>query len=167
MSAVITIENLRAVEWARDYLWDARLMSVNGRGMGPFTNWFPASGVTETTAILNNHNFEGYLSSYSVPLNGSEFTIQLTFLDDISHSITNWISDWINIGILNGGAYVSTAQTAMRALQIRKLNHDMKVKSDIIYGVIPEGALEFEGSSESGSHEYSMSFKVLNAQRLL
>lgn len=165
MSTAITIENLRAIEWARDYLWDARFMG-QGSSIGPFTNWFPATGVTENLATANNHTFEGFLSSYSVPLSSAEFTIDLMFLDDVTHSITDWLSDWINNGILNNGQYITTADKAMRMLQIRKLKPDMTVKTDTTYWVIPEGNMDFEGTSESGSHEYSMSFKVLGVRRL-
>lgn len=157
MAGLESIEHLRAVEWGRDYLWDARLIGVGGH----FTDWFPSTNVTENLATLNNHTFEGFLSSYSVPLNSSEFTIELSFLDDIDHTITHWLTDWINNGILNGGAYLTPADSAKRMLQVRKKHPDQKVISDTVYWVIPDGSLDFHGTSESGSHEYSMTFKVL------
>ena len=132
--------------------------------IGPFTDWFPATNVTESLATVNSHTFEGFISSYSVPLNGSELAVELSFLDDIDHSVTDWIKDWINNGILNGGSHISTAQSAMRMLQVRKLLPDMSVKSDTIYWVIPEGTLDYVGTSESGSHEYSMTFKLLGSR---
>jgi len=157
----LTIEQIRSVEWGQNHLWDAKLFDVDNGGPKGFTKWFPATTVTENLATLNNHTFEGFLSSYSVPLNSGEFTIALGFLDNADHSIINWITDWINNGILNGGKYVTTANEAKRALQIRKFNAQHELLSNTIYWVIPDGNLDFEGSSESGSHEYSVTFKVL------
>lgn len=161
---VLNIEQMRSVDFAQDHLWDARLMDNNKNPIGQFTDWFPATSVVENLATINNHEFDGFLSSYSVPLNSSEFTIDLSFYDDMDHSITYWLTDWINNGILNGGKYVSTAQTARRLLQIRKFNAQHELLSNTIYWVVPDGALDFEGSSEAGSHEYSMTFKVLGIQ---
>jgi hypothetical protein len=161
------IEDLRSIEWSKDHLWDARLFDVKstsqggGGDIGKFTKWFPATTVDENLATLNNHTFEGFLSTYSVPLNSSEFTITLGFYDDEQHSIVHWLTNWINNGILNGGKYVTTANEAKRSLQIRKFTAQHKIISNTIYWVIPDGELNFEGSSESGIHEYSMTFKVL------
>lgn len=164
LNDVLNIEQIRSIDFAQDHLWDARLMDSNKNPIGQFTDWFPATSVIENLATLNSHEFEAYMSSYSVPLNGGEFTIDLSFLDDVNHSITHWLTDWINNGILNGGKYVSTAQASRRLLQIRKFNAQHELLSNTIYWVTPDGTLDFEGHSEAGSHEYSMTFKVLGIQ---
>ncbi|MDK1290206.1 hypothetical protein [Pseudoalteromonas umbrosa] len=157
----LKMEHLRSVDFAQDHLWDAKLMDKNKNPIGRFTDWFPATSVVENLATLNNHEIEGFISTYSVPLSSSEFTIDLSFYDDVEHSITYWISDWINNGILNGGQAISTAESAKRLLQIRKFTAQHELLSDKIYWVIPDGPLDFEGHSEAGSHEYNMTFKVL------
>lgn len=160
----VSMEQIRSVDFAQDHLWDARLMDSGENGIGRFTDWFPATSVVENLATLNNHEFEGFLSTYSVPLNSSEFTVDLSFYDDVEHSISYWITDWINNGILNGGKGITPAAQSKRLLEIRKFNAQHELLSHTIYWVIPDGSLDFEGHSEAGSHEYNMTFKVLGIQ---
>lgn len=159
--ADFSMESVRNVDWAKDYLWDCRLIDRSNSGPGQFTNWFPATTVNENLATTQSFTFEAYLSSYSVPQSTSETTVDISFIDDSEHSIKHWISDWVNKDIFGEGKFVRTAHECVRYLQVRMLDTQRKPTKETVYMVIPDGDLNFSGTSESGSHENTISFKVL------
>lgn len=161
------IEQMRQIEWGKTYLWDVLFPAAPA----PFNEWFPATDVTENLATLNEHQIEGYMSTYSVPLSTSEFDINLTFVDDINHTLATWLGYWINTEILNKGSHISTLAESVKMIIIAKLDGKKqpvnitdpagnKIDNPTGYWVYPSGAVNFEGNSESGLPTYQMALKI-------
>ena len=164
MTFLKTADELRAVEWGRTYLWDLKFRKYEGNPKsisppGKFINWFPAETVTENLAALDMAEFAGFLGAdYNIPKSSSSFGISITFLDDINHSLSTWIANWINKEIMNGGDYVSTISESVKWVDIAKLNQDRSLQTMNSYLVMPKGEINFEGTSESDVPRYTMEF---------
>ncbi|TMP46314.1 hypothetical protein CWB96_00335 [Pseudoalteromonas citrea] len=159
--ADFSMETIRSVDWAKDYLWDVRLIAKDNTGPGQFTKWFPATRVRESLASISSYTFDAFTSSFSVPQSTSGTEIEISFYDDDQHTITHWLKDWINKEIFGEGHYVQTANESVRYLHVRLLNSQREMQKETVYLVVPDGNLDFEGTSESNSREYTMTFKAL------
>lgn len=154
--AVLNIEQIRSVEWGKKYLWDVKFQGAPT----PFTDWFPAVDVDEGVASLNSYSFNSQMSTHKVPMGSSLKEVKLTFYDDESQTLINWIRDWINIEILNNGEFVSTLDKCVKLLQVTKLTSQRTILQTASYHVYPEIDLAFNGSSHSDAQLYTVPFIV-------
>lgn len=159
----------------------------------PFDTWFPATSVKENIATISSQQFEAHLTNFSIPSRSSEQTIDLTFPDDNHHTLMSFFSEWINEKILNNGAYISPISDIVRKIYIvkyqvkttyktqkvtqtvnnKQVSRDVQVpvSTEVIpeinaYYVYPDTTLDFEGNSDSGIHEYSVTLKVAGTTTL-
>jgi hypothetical protein len=159
------IDQLRTIEWGKEYLWDIQFPSAPS----PFNNWFPASNVEFPTATLKSKTFTGALSEYSIPIGTGEHKITITFLDDINHTLLDWLTAWINTTVVNieGHAYVKTLDEAKNKVFIARLGNDRNALSvgGVAYiegfWVYPEGSPVFKGGSDSKPFTYSQDFVII------
>lgn len=159
----------------------------------PFDTWFPATSVKENLATISSQQFEAHLTNFSIPIRTLEQTIDLTFPDDNHHTLLTFFSDWINKDILNNGSYIAPVSDIVRKLYVVKYHvktvyktqsvtqtvngkqttRDKKVPASTeiipemnVYYVYPDTTLDFEGNSDSGIHEYSITLKVVGLVNL-
>ena len=152
----INIDLLRSVEWGRTYLWD---FVIDDRDF-PF-DWVPAIDVEETSSIVESETISGGQTNFKFPKNTGVKEVKITFIDDINHKIYSYFENWLNIVTMNDDMYVSTLEDCCRLIQIKRLANDRtKTLKQSIYWVYPEGALTYNGNSESGLLQYSMSLIV-------
>ncbi|HEC63784.1 MAG TPA: hypothetical protein ENI23_00655 [bacterium] len=156
------INVLRNISWGRSYLWDMKFEGPTNRPQdappSPFNEFFPATEYSEPRAILDHYEFAAFMSTYSVPKSTKQFELSITFPDDQANTLSNWLTDWINIIILGNGLFVATLETAYRQLIVHKLNNQREAISRETHLVIPKGEHVYQGKSESGLHLYQQSF---------
>lgn len=157
MAYLKNVDEIRAVEWYRSYLWDI----VFPEAPSPFNKWFPAVDVEETLYNLDTFAFEGGMSSFEVPKGTTPLQLSVTFKDNEDLVLHNWLSDWVNKTILNDGMYVTPLEECVKIIQVAKLKPNRAVFSEISYQVIPKGSLSFHGTSDSSSESNTISFVVI------
>ena len=150
-------QQIREIPWGENHLWDVKIDGAPA----PFDEWFPAVSVSENVYTIENHQFQFYLNSYSVPKNTAEFTLSLTYQDDENLTLLNWFSDWVNDTILGGDTgLVAPLEHAAKRVQFVKLRHangDKALAGPIVsYLVIPDGSGNYEGESSTGPLQYTM-----------
>jgi hypothetical protein len=184
------IGQLRSVEYSKKYLWE---VSFGGRGddtlppPAPFADFFPAIDLDMDEAILQEYGYEQYMSTYNVPHKTQAKEISLTFNDNDDNALFKWMSDWINIDILNHGHFISAIlddhiivdKKNPNAVSVDSFGNSRKVKplrkmsvsllssgrSKVLtrnFLVFPKGKLAFNGSQASAAQTYSMSFVVVS-----
>lgn len=186
------IGQLRNVEYAKKYLWE---VSFGGNGEhvlpppSPFTNFFPATDIDMDEATLDSYKYEQYMSTYEIPHKTSSRYLNLTFNDNEDNVIFKWLSDWINIDILNFGHFMSALlddhmivdpQDPRNALrygtdtfgEMRRVVPLRQVKISLLssnrtkvltrtFLVFPVGKLPFNGNQASQAQSYTMSFAIV------
>jgi hypothetical protein len=184
------IGQLRSVEYSKKYLWE---VSFGGRGNdalpppAPFADFFPAIDVDMDEAILDSYNYEQYMSTYEIPYKTQAKGINITFNDNEDNAIFKWMSDWINVDILNHGHFISAIlddhmivdkknpnalgvdsfgnSRAVKPLRKMSLSLLSSGRSKVLtrnFLVFPKGKLSFNGSQASAAQTYSMSFVVVS-----
>ena len=63
MAYLTNIDQIRAVEWGKSYLWDIKFEDAPA----PFDSWFPAIDVEEHLASLESQSFEAYMTQFKIP----------------------------------------------------------------------------------------------------
>lgn len=180
---VVGIETIRNIDYGTNYLWTLDFGDVDGfKPPAPFDNFFPASDLTLNLGIINSHTVELAQSAISFPKNSGFKSIDITFFDDENRTIQQWMSDWINIDILNNGDFISGINDThrigfpdrgqdsfgvarlvvpTRTVRIAMLN---RIKNEVLsynYLVYPEGELTFTGSQASEATTFSMKFIIV------
>lgn len=163
----VGIGRLRSTEWAKKYLWELKFVNAisndqvqNPTPNSPFDEWFPAIDIEENVANLETLTKDVYGTNFSIPLKGSLKTMKITFLDDINHTVFNFMRNWINVEILNNGLYTSTLEKSIKAVQVNQLNNARGMVESTTYAIFPQGSLTRVGSSSSDGQAYSMDFTI-------
>tara|TARA_Y100000310_G_C20625928_1_gene785877 strand:+ start:622 stop:1143 length:522 start_codon:yes stop_codon:yes gene_type:complete len=168
--ATITVEQLRAVNWGKSFLWDVEFplessrlsyKSPDGKSSVNFAKQFPAIEVEENLYTLNSKDVDYYIGQYKIPQSTAPFAVTLTFYDDVAGTIRKWLAEWVNIDILNNGTHISFLENSVKQLTINKYEtHDKSSVDTKNYWVYPDGSLAFRGTSESDMPIYSQQFVV-------
>lgn len=184
------IGQLRNVDYAKKYLWE---VSFGGRGSdtlpppAPFDDFFPAVDIDMDEATLETYEYEQYMSSYEIPFKTSSNGIGLTFNDNDDYALFKWISDWINIDILNHGHFmsallddhrivskrdpdaigvdsfgISRSVMPLRRMKVTMLTPGRKAVMTRQFLVFPKGKLIFNGTQQSQAQVYTMSFHIVS-----
>lgn len=157
---MITLSQVRGVEWGRTYLWELKFSSINSPP-APFSEWFPAIDVEDDEAVLESFVIsDAYMGEIKIPLNTTSKNIKITFIDDVDRTLSKWLKEWINVTILNNNQYVSTVTESVKLVTVSALNTD---KTPIEggtnnYWIYPEDTLMFVGNSSSDLPIYSINF---------
>lgn len=157
-------DQLRKVEWDRGYLWEVRFPDAPP----PFNDFFPATSVAEELCDLVSKVFDGTMNTYQIPTGQAMNEIRLTFVDggNIKDNqsglvLSKWITDWINVEILNDEKYISTIETASKLMQVIKLNSQHEIISDVTYWVFPKGKIMYNGKNENSLVEFAVDFAIV------
>ena len=151
--------HIREIQWGSTHLWDVHFQDPTPPA--PFDSWFPAVSVSENVYTMENQTFQFYLSSFSIPKNTAEFSLDITYQDDVKLTMLNWFSDWVNEGILNGEDEVTPLSACNRKVAVRKLNYLHEVVSESIYYVVPDGSGNYEGESDGNGQQYQLNMKIV------
>jgi len=176
----VGIETIRSINYGTTYLWTVDFIDTNGiKPPAPFDAFFPASEVTFNLGIINSHTVEMGQSSITFPRNTTFKTVDVTFFDDENRSLQRWMSDWMNVDLLNYGEFMSGINDShqvvaadsfgnssrsvqpMRHIRIALLD---KYKSETVvynYNVVPDGNIDFGGTQASEASQFSMKFNIV------
>ena len=176
------ITAVREIEFDRKYLWlidfeDANLPE-------PFDSLFPASSFDGVFSSIESDTFRFGQNELALPTRaGQHTTINVTFYDDINRTLYKWITDWINVDLLNRGNFVSglkdshqvvgedgqpstdsfgkkRAVKPLRLMKVSLLDGYRKSTDTKGYYVYPTGEIQFGGSHDSAPQEYTVTFVV-------
>ena len=162
---VTGVEQLRSIEWGRDWLWDIKFPAAPA----PFNTWFPASDISFPTAIVSSYKIRGYSREYSAPEGSGEPSLSLTFFDDANQTLVDWFTFWMRSINSDLYGYALTLDDAVREVDIARLNPDrslIKVGDSVYeekYWVYPDGKLEFKGGSANKGKMYSLDFVIVGS----
>jgi len=84
-------------------------------------------------------------------------------LDNQTGALKDWLSTWANAIIFKGGR-VAPLSTCTKVLSLIKKTREDKISKQSTYTVYPRGELNYIGSSESNSPQYTVEFVIVNAQ---
>ena len=185
------IDQITSIEWGKTHYWDVLFTSgipynTLESPPSPFNTWFPATEVEENLATLTPQPIETYLSSTSVPLRTTEQNISLTFFDDDNHTLSQWLTNWVNNEILSGGHSIAPIKDIVRMLVVvkYKIVNGLKIplgsisQSAILnpldaslyginaYYVFPDLTFNFNGNSDAGVPSYTVNFLVAGKSNL-
>lgn len=140
----ITLEDVRSVQWSQSFRWSVRF----DPGPAGFDEWFPATEVSENVWSLNTYDFSAGNSTYSFPLETTEPTVEITFIDDVKLAIETWLTNWVNdilVGYDTSG--VKRLPLCVKKLEVVKYNNLNEEIYSATYNVYPKGDMFFHGSS--------------------
>lgn len=160
--AFFELQQVREVDWASTIDWDVRFKDAPA----PFNEWFPATDVEENIATMNNHSIEAHMSTYEFPLGSAIFDLQVTFIDDVLYTIHDYLADWINRGILNGGEYLTPLRRAVRHCEVVRTDGTGRVIYSAAYWVTPEGGINWQGNSSADVASNSMRFPIAGTAQI-
>jgi len=147
-------DQLRVVEWGRTYLWDIRFPDAPW----PFSDWFPASEVTENRATLESQTFQSAWTTFRVPRNTTLFDLKVTFYDDDQHVLLSWLEEWINSTVTPSGTLpVGEVVRPVELIKYNSLREPLDVSRYMVY---PEGGLYFTGTSQGAVPQYQVTFII-------
>jgi len=165
MPGLKDINQIRAVNFGRGYLWDIFFENIDDPNHpklpDPWNEWLPANDIEEGVANLTHYKFNTFLSTFSIPQSTNIKELKMTFVDDAAYTLFSFFDQWINKTILNNEQYVSTLSECIKMIHIHKLNKQKEVTITSSYWVVPEGDLTFHGSSASDPHNYSISLVIV------
>ena len=171
------ITAIREIEWDRKYLW--LIEFIDADLPEPFNSMFPASAFSRNSGSIESDTFRFGQTELALPVrSGSTENISVTFYDDINRTLYRWMSDWINLDILNDGNFVSglkdrhstvrpdafgnkRAVQPVRTMKISLLDGYRKEFKAQFFDVYPTGDLEYSGAQVSEAHEYTITFNVV------
>jgi len=151
---------LLAVEWGESHLWDIKFYGSQTPG-GAFSGWFPAVSVDEPISVLTTADISTPQGTYKIPRSGEQKELKVTFYDDVNHSLSNWIREWIDVTILGNGLYVLPLEQSMSSVMIIKSDKQGNTMMTTDYNVFPEGTITYQGTSEGGIPLYDVNFIVV------
>lgn len=174
------ITSQRSVDFDKNFLWVVDFVGGGDslKPPAPFDAFFPASDVTFKLASLNSNEFVQGQSKFSFPQSSNVKDISITFYDDEQRTLQKWMSDWINLDILNNGKYMSglldnhvtvANDSFGESRQVKPVRHIRLLllnafRKDVLirnYKIYPDGDIDFSGSQASQATQYTMAFKVV------
>lgn len=175
----LTIDKIRSIDWAKKHLWSVKFVepAINDSRFGEF---FPASDISFPEFTLESYAFSMGQSSYVIPQSSPRRQMSITFYDTKDHYLLNWIKTWVNVDILNNGQFISCLMDRhepvvkvptygyetvfpCRTIQFEKLDYDLNPipNTHVTATVYPENEIEFQGSSDSGAIQYTVTFVIV------
>lgn len=165
MAFLKSIDSLMEIDWSRSYLWDAKFMPAPAgftqyeMPPHPFDDWFPATDYDETARTSQSLMLSFHNSLFKVPQGAADMSINLTYMDDINFSLSNWVKRWYDeiYSITEGTAMLSEI---VRLLIVAKLNFKHEIIQSTKFLVYPEASLLIQGSSDSDSKSQILNLVV-------
>jgi hypothetical protein len=155
---MFTQDQIRQIEWSRNYLWDVQFPGLYG-APPPFNTWFPATDIKVDEGVLETESFDIFVTSFSIPARTKERTLSLTFVDDAKHTLIDWIKNWMSQIVNYSG--VSTLDQATKQIDITRLDNRRNSIKRESYNVYPEGTIQFLGGSEDAkANSYTVNFII-------
>lgn len=166
MAFLEDIEQVRKVNWAPKHLWDVQFIDgPNHRSKIPaqFSKWIPASDISIDSANIETFSFSLHNQSFEVPLGTGVKTITMTIFDSNDYALFKWMRDWMNKDILNldtKAPFVSRIETAVKTVNITKLDSLRNEMDSFAYLVFPKASLVWEGSSNPEAQRYTITLVI-------
>jgi hypothetical protein len=147
MAYLRNIEQVRSVQWGSDHLWD--ILFLDGNPPSPFDSWFPAKTIRENKFTQQSYNGNIGNTTFKLPESTTDFSLDVTFAEDVGLELLQWFADWVNNDIFLGGAgQVNYLESIARNVAIVKMNARKEPIRITQYLVYPEGEMYFEGASD-------------------
>lgn len=179
------IGRMRTIEWGKNYLWAIRF--TDPKCPKPFDDFFPAQAVDVGLSTLESRQFDQGQTSYKMPKNTNSRNVSITFYDDDKSTLLRWMTEWIEIDILNGGYYMSCLNDShsievertsgveelgsivwpVREIEFMLLNNDLEEVEGTkrFMSIYPDGDINFAGSSGSEANIFSLSFAIVGERQ--
>ncbi len=172
--ALININSVRSIEWARNYNWSVMIEMEEGKGgvPVPFDKWFPAVDVETELGVITPYDVEYYMTTLSVPQKGGERSLSITYYDNEDLVLHRWLEEWVMETTLNEKKYItplngkdSSGRPVVRTVHLKQLKSDMDtVIRELVFKVWPDGPVSIQHSSEQGLLLGTISFKVVGTK---
>ena len=161
MAYLNSLNQIRSVNWGKKHLWDIQFPE----GPSPiFNNWFPATEVEVTEAVLDTYSVEYYNQMFEVPMSTGLRELRVTFFDDAKFTLFFWFRKWVNNEILNlnqTSNYISRLEKSVKSVNLLKLDDTRKtILESKSYLVYPKLTLSWEGTSTPEAQQYQIPFII-------
>lgn len=152
-----SLEDIRRVEWRKDYLWDIKFPEAPS----PFNDWFPASDIELQLSSINTYQFDGPFVGYKIPHNASPLSLRVSFYDNMEQVLLEWLADWIREIVNIDEGYVLPLSQCCKTVTIMRLDSKRQSIGSATYLVMPDtGTVSFHGGSEATSQTTSYDFYI-------
>ena len=150
------LEDIRKVEWSKSWLWDIKIPD----GPPEFRQWFPATDIVINNWSLDTYNFAGGTTTFEIPKNSSLYNMRITFVDDIDHHISKWLTGWVDE--ITEGGNIQTLSECCKKIEVMKLRNRGEVVKGYpkTYWVFPKGSMDYNGNSEAEVHKEEVEFII-------
>lgn len=139
---MLTIENLRSVDFARSYSWEVQFPDFPGR-------FFPAHTCTEPLFSMRTGSFDFGVGNFKYPEGADEVSMQIGLYEVDSWDITKWLRSWYDL-VVDHSYGVALLNDAVKKLISTKLNvAKVPVLTRTLY-VILDGQIDIPMGSEKG-----------------
>jgi len=158
------IQDLIAVDWGGTHLWDIKFEGAPA----PFDSWFPAIEVEYPKYEMSHYTLNISGHELDIPFRGkTNGTVSITFVDDKSDTITDWLNEWFesihrhSINSVNRFTVATLAESS-RVLYIADLDHDRNILGDrlVTLEVFPTGSVRIKKENESNNKIYTSEFVI-------
>lgn len=156
----LTLENVRAEEWSRGWLWELDFPDYTAKGKG----FWPAVDVEEGVWSLTSQEWQMSTITIKAPNSAPSTDLRVTFIEYADHRIAKWLRGWYEEIHLADGT-IQYLVKAARLVNISRLNLDRSVLYTNQYWVYPEGEASFHGASESAPEMTTQAFTIVGRER--
>jgi hypothetical protein len=125
-----SFKQVQNVRYRQKHLWDIRFLTPPPPE--PFgTEWFPATGITDTIFNIVSHTFETTIGTIAIPKSTDvgSLDLQVTFYDTIDCVIEEWLTDWHRFMFPMDGfhyTFVRRLGDVVGKVEVAKLGYDKK-----------------------------------------
>lgn len=156
---VVSIEQLRSIEWARSWNWAI----IFHNAPPPFNEWFPATSVTENFFAVEKMDFVAGLGNFAIPKSTMFSEIKINVFDggkpgEAKSVIRKWMRAWSSEICSLSQGYTRTLEEICRDVTI--VHYDGKGGNfeASTYKVFPYGNYDWRGTSASevDAHDFDL-----------
>lgn len=155
-----SLDDAQKIVWGKSYHWDIKFVEPDGKALGPFKDWLPASSVSINLFNTQDKDFSIGGNQYSIPLTHRERQITLSLYDDINCTIEKFFISWIN-SMWPSPTTVATLDSIVKLLYIARLNNQKEAVRTTGYWVRPTGNSNLKLSSESSARVLDIVLKIV------
>jgi len=168
MAKLISINQLRSIEWSKRYLWEVYFVKPDLSPAAPFDKWLPAISCSDEDTNITAKVISANMTDFAIPLEQKKKEFKISFIDDINLTIYSWFRRWVEVDIFNAGSGMSAIENCTRLIRLNKFDNNLDIISAREYLVFPISVSIFSGSSEDTPHTVEVTLQKIgrNTQTL-
>lgn len=168
MKKFVSIKDMQKIgDWARTYTWNLVFQKgdkCDGSVPEPpsmFGDWFPAIDVTITQSGLDTQSFVGGIIPFSIPLMSVPLSLSVTFLDEHTLSVSQWLSKYASAVANRKEGYVLPLKDASYDCTVVFFDSEEGNVKTGKYTIIPNYSLALDRNSSGEIVQQQVDFHIV------